>query len=103
MQNGVREHGIEWFGKIEAGGIAGNERELRIIPARLGQHIGRTVQAYDLRARARDFSRKLAGAAAQIQNALAGLGGQQLQKIRAVAPHERMFVLIAPRVPGAGS
>ncbi len=100
MQCGIREHRVERLGKIECGGIAQNKREAGKVFAGIGQHVGRAIEPYNLSAAARDFGGELAGAAAHIENSFAGLGVQKFQKIRAVAPHEGMLILIARGVPG---
>ena len=69
----------------------------------VGQHVRRVIETGNLRARPGDFGCELAGAAAEIENSLARLRGQKLQKIRAEAPDERMLVLVAGGVPAPGA
>jgi hypothetical protein len=88
MQGCIGEHGIEWLGKIETGGIAQNEPKLGKVLTSIGQHIRGVVESGNLSAAARDFRGELAGAAADIENSFAALRIQDLQKPCAIAPHE---------------
>ena len=99
MQGGVGEDGVELLVECERGDVAGFELQVRKVGARLGGHGGGAVDAEDAGAGGGDFGGEVAGAAADIEDALAGLGGELGEEGAAVFPDEGVGGIVEARVP----
>src|SRR5579864_8162596 len=99
MQRGVGEHGVQRLADREIGGIADTEIERREIGARLGDHLGRGVDAQRDRARPGDGGGQLAGSAAEIEDSLARVRGENIEQRLAVLKNVSVALLVILRVP----
>ena len=99
MQHGIREDGVE-FGVDRAGRrCRGFRTRVREVLTGLGDHGGGTIDAEHLGAGLGDLGGEVTGAAADIEDALAGLGGEQRQKVAAEFPDEGVGGIVESGIP----
>ncbi len=82
--------------------IGENEFEFRIIQARLRDHRGRRVESYGFGAALGDLRGQMAGAAAQIEYALAWPRIEQVDQVSGFFPDEGMPVVVKSAIPTIG-
>jgi hypothetical protein len=97
VQRGVREHRVE----LALEGEALARHDPRVEPLRLGRgdHVGRGIDRDDCGAGGGELRGQHAVAAAEIENALAGLGREQLDDRRAKGRHKMRGLGITLRRP----
>jgi len=80
MQGRIGKDGIELSSECEFRRVGLNEGEAREIEPGLSKHVGRVIQTDHARASLCDFSSKLPGSAADIQNLLANVRVEQSEQ-----------------------
>jgi hypothetical protein len=99
VQDGVREDGVELGVVGQVADVAGFEGEAGKVVAGLGDHGGGAVGTEHLGAGAGDLRGEMAGAAADIEDALTGLGGEESEKVAAELPDEGVGGVVESGVP----
>ena len=99
MQYGVGKDGVEFAVEREGADVVGLEREAREILTGLGDHGGGAIDAEHLCAGSGDLRSQVTGAAADVEDALAGLGGEQGQKVAAEFPDEGVGCIVESGIP----
>ena len=99
MQHRIREDGVELAVERERADVVGLEREAREILTGLGDHGGGAIDAEHLRAGSGDLRSQVTGAAADVEDALAGLGGEQGQKVAPEFPDEGVRRVVESGIP----
>src|ERR1700739_2938280 len=80
VQRSIRKDGVEGLGGGKLAGVRDFELKRRMSGTRLLNHLGGAVDAGDLSTGGSDLRGKVASAAANVQDALAGFGVEQFQK-----------------------
>ena len=99
MQHRIREDGVELAVEREGADVVGLEREAREILTGLGDHGGGAIDAKHLCAGSGDLRSQVTGAAADVEDALAGLGSEQRQKVAAEFPDEGVGSVVESGIP----
>lgn len=99
VQRSIRKDGVEWLREGKLAGVRDFELKRRMSGSRLLNHLGRAVDACDLSTRGCDLRGKVASAAANVQDALAGLGVEQFQKSRSHFPDKRVLFIVQTSIP----
>ena len=102
VQHGVGEDGVELGVEGQLADVTGLEGEAGEVLACLGDHgVGR-VGTEHLSAGAGDLGGEMAGAAADIEDALAGLGGKESEKVAPEFPDESVRGIVESGIPIGG-
>ena len=95
VQSCVGKDRIERLGKGKIPRITDGTRQVRKLLSRGLDHFGRQVDANDLSPGCGNLSAQLTGAAAQVEDALASLGGQNLHQVGTSGDYIVVFGLVA--------
>jgi hypothetical protein len=99
VQRSIRKDGVEGLGEGKLAGVRDFELKRRMSGTRLLNHLGGAVDARDLSTRGCDLRGKVASAAANVQDALAGFGVEQFQKSRGHFPDKRVLFIVQASIP----
>ena len=103
MQRGVGKDRVELGAVGQRAQVLKLEWDLGEVAARLLHHGGRTVHTQNLRPCGGDLGGELAGAAARVQDALAGLRRQHSEHLAPTLPYEGVAGLVQAGVPIGGA
>ena len=98
----VGEDGVELGVEGQLADVAGLERNAGEVVACLGDHGGGKVGTEHLGAGASDLRGEMAGAAADVEDALTGLGGEEGEKVAPEFPDEGMGGVVESGIPVGG-
>src|ERR1035438_8686940 len=102
MKNRIREDGVEFVLVRQRADIPSLELKQREVFAGLGDHGFGTIHAEYFSAGLSDPGGEMAGAAAGVQDAFAGLGGEQRQQVAAKFPNEGVRSIESPAFQSGG-